>query len=164
MPPLRERPQDIPIIARHLLAEAVEAFGKAVRGFTPEALDCLCAHAWPGNVRELRNEVQRMLALTDGPWLGAELLRPQVRMGCLDSAGDPPGGGALDLHRLEGSLRERVEGVEALILREAMIRLRWNKTRVARELGLSRVGLRAKLRRYGLDGEGGDAGAGEARS
>ena len=106
--------------------------------------------------------LQPPVTLADGPWLGAELLRPQVRMGSLGAGDDLADGGALALHDLDGSLKERVESVEAMILREAMIRLRWNKTQVARELGLSRVGLRAKLRRYGLEAEACGAEPGDA--
>ncbi|MDX1605798.1 MAG: sigma 54-interacting transcriptional regulator, partial [Candidatus Competibacterales bacterium] len=162
LPPLRQRPGDVAAIARHLLDEISRRFGKAHRGFTDEALDCLCRYHWPGNVRELRNEIQRMLALADGERLGAELLRPRVLHGAPPADGDDPGGDPLSggLETVDGTLRERVE---QRILREILIRHRWNKSRAARELGLSRVGLRSKLRRYGLEGDEGSprAGAGE---
>ena len=72
MPPLREHPQDIPLLANHILAEAMEQLGKQVKGFTDEALSCLQAYHWPGNVRELQNEIKRMLVLGRDDWLGAE--------------------------------------------------------------------------------------------
>jgi two-component system response regulator HupR/HoxA len=129
VPALRERPQDIPFISQQVLDKAKIALGKPVKGFTQEAMDCLTAYRWPGNVRELQNEINRMLALSDADWLGAEYLN--------------------------GSLKDRLEMLEARVLKEAMVRHRWNKTRVADELGLSRVGLRAKLTRYGLERKNG---------
>jgi two-component system response regulator HupR/HoxA len=114
--------------------------------FTPETLRCLENHPWPGNVRELQNEVMRMLALAEGDWLSADLLSPAVRAAgeeAIDGAGEGAAG--------DGSLRARIERLEAEVIRETLIRLRGNKSRAAEELGLSRVGLRAKLARYGME-------------
>lgn len=147
VPPLRERPMDIPLIAREVLERAVRSLGKPVEGFTDEALECLAAYRWPGNVRELQNEVMRMVALGDGKRLGAELLSPRVvRAAAEDEEQDLE-----QLTGVEGTLRQRMDALEARVLKETLIRHRWNKTRAASELGLSRVGLRAKLARYGLE-------------
>ncbi len=147
MPALRERPADIPLLAEHILAEAMEQLGKQVKGFTAEALQCLQGYPWPGNVRELQNEVKRMLVLCRGDWLGAELISPHVLRATPEEAA-----GEMDLLTgMEGTLKERIESLEAMILKETLIRHRWNKTRAAQELGLSRVGLRSKLERYGLE-------------
>jgi two-component system response regulator HupR/HoxA len=78
VPPLRERPMDIPFISQQVLDKAKLALGKPVKGFTQEAMDCLTAYRWPGNVRELQNEIHRMLALADTPQLGADLLAPRI--------------------------------------------------------------------------------------
>ncbi|MCA0406671.1 MAG: sigma-54 dependent transcriptional regulator [Proteobacteria bacterium] len=151
LPALRERPDDIPLIARHCLEEAMAVHGRHVRGFSAEALQLMVEYAWPGNVRELTNEVTRMLILTQHEELGAHLLsRPILARVTGTSALAPLTGGT------GGTLREQVERMEAQILREALIRHRWNKSRAADELGLSRVGLRAKLARYGLDPGGDD--------
>ena len=148
LPPLRERPLDIPLIADGLLERGQQQLGKRVQGFTPQALDCICAYRWPGNVRELQNEVLRMLALADDEWLGAELLSPRV----VQAAGEESQARDLSLLAgLDGSLKERMDQLEARVIKEVMVRQRWNKTRAAEELGLSRVGLRSKLARYGLD-------------
>ncbi|MEO5342169.1 MAG: sigma-54 dependent transcriptional regulator [Gammaproteobacteria bacterium SHHR-1] len=157
LPPLRERRTDIPLIARCLLQEAVRAFGKPCEGFTDEAMACLQDYPWPGNVRELRNEIQRLLVMSDnsadgGCWLEAALLHPRIL--CPSLSQDGKRGGARP--GPEATLKERVEALEIRSLREALIRHRWNKTRAADELGLSRVGLRSKLERYGLDCWGGD--------
>jgi two-component system response regulator HupR/HoxA len=114
-----------------------------------EAMDCMRRYRWPGNVRELQNEVLRMLALGDGMRLGAELLNARVVDG-MDQAEEPD----LELlNGLAGHLQDRLDAIEARLLREAMIRHRGNKTRAAVELGLSRVGLRAKLARHGVEGK-----------
>jgi two-component system, NtrC family, response regulator HupR/HoxA len=149
VPPLRERPMDIPLLVERLLAVSQGALGKSCDGFTPEALACLAAYRWPGNVRELQNTILRMLALTTGPKLGAHLLSPKV----LQSGTDGHDDADLAAVGFAGTLQERVDALEARVLKETLIRLRWNKTRAANELGLSRVGLRAKLVRYGLDGD-----------
>jgi len=151
LPALRQRRGDIVVIAQCLLDEAVRAFGKPSEGFSDEAIACMQDYHWPGNVRELRNEIQRMLVMSGAPVLEAALLSPRV----LRAA--PRADEALTdlMAGLDGSLKERVEALEARILREALIRHRWNKSRAAEELGLSRVGLRNKLDRYRLD-RGGD--------
>jgi len=148
VPPLRERPMDIPLLAQRLLASSSLALGKASDGFTNETLACIAAYRWPGNVRQLHNEILRMLALADTPKLGAELLSSRVLR---TPVGDTQDEAAAWVGDLTGGLKERMEQLEMQVLKEAMIRHRWNKSRAARELGLSRVGLRSKLVRYGLE-------------
>lgn len=147
LPPLRERNMDIPVIARELLHRAIEVHGKKVKGFSDEAIACMQEYHWPGNVRELHNEIQRMLVMSEHDYLGAELLTPRVLR-----AAPPEQEDENEFHaNLQGNLKERVEQLEARILRETLIRHRWNKSRAAEELGLSRVGLRNKLERYHLE-------------
>lgn len=148
IPALKDRPMDIPVLCEALLGHAIRHLGKQVNGFTDEALDCLENYSWPGNVRELQNEIQHMLVVAEeGTLMGADLIsrhilmaRPQEQEQDID-----------DIACLEGSLKDRVNELEARILKEALIRNRWNKSSVARELGLSRVGLRGKLERHGLE-------------
>ena len=147
LPPLRERVMDIEPLARAILERGRRQLGARVEGITPEAMACLEKYRWPGNVRELQNEILRMLALTDGPWLGVELLSPRVLHATYEDA--PPKLAVLS--GLDGTLKERIEQLEARIIKETLTRHRWNKTRAAQELGLSRVGLRSKLTRYQLD-------------
>ncbi|HEX9180784.1 MAG TPA: sigma-54 dependent transcriptional regulator [Burkholderiales bacterium] len=152
VPPLRERPMDIPFIARELLERSMRQMGKQVQGFAPDAMECFIAYRWPGNAREMQNEILRMLALADGPLLGAELLSPKVVRAAREEEEEP----LRMLNGADGSLKERMESLEARVLKEALIRHRWNKTRAANELGLSRVGLRNKLSRYGLERKNGE--------
>ncbi|MEH6471433.1 MAG: sigma-54 dependent transcriptional regulator [Halopseudomonas sp.] len=147
LPPLRDRRCDIPVLAADILQQASEAFDKPVKGFTDEALACLQGYDWPGNVRELQNEIHRMLVFCGGDWLGGDLVAPHIIRGTSDESET----GLDTIAAGSGSLKERVERLEAIILRETLIRHRWNKSHAAAELGLSRVGLRNKLERYGLD-------------
>ena len=151
MPALRERPGDIVPIARHLLDEVAAELGRPGVSLADEALRCLVAYPWPGNIRELRNEIARAVALSDAERIGPESLSLALRQGrsALATAG---GADAALAMPASGTLQERLDALEAMVLREALMRHRWNKTRVAAELGLSRVGLRAKLQRLGLDG------------
>ncbi len=148
VPPLRDRPMDLPLLAKRLLAASSQALGKPVDGFTSEALACITAYRWPGNVRELQNEILRMVALGDAPQLGADLLSPRVLR---TPVGETQAEELAWLAGLQGGLKERMDQLEVQVLKEAMIRHRWNKSRAAKELGLSRVGLRAKLVRFGLE-------------
>jgi len=146
MPPLRERPMDIPLMADRLCAEAAAGLAKPVAGLTPETMHAFIGYPWPGNVRELANEIYRMVALADGPLLSVETLSPRVRDATRPAAAVATG---------DGSLRGRIESLEAQMLADALARHRGNKTKAAAELGLSRVGLRAKLVRHGLEEPGG---------
>lgn len=148
VPALRERPMDIPLLAARLLDAAQKSLGKKADGFTTEALACIAAYPWPGNVRELQNEVLRMLALSDTSRLGADLLAPRIlRTPAVEQQEDD----LLPQLCSSGGLKERMDALEARVVKETLIRLRWNKTKAAAELGLSRVGLRNKLLRYGLE-------------
>jgi two-component system response regulator HupR/HoxA len=149
VPPLaRPSRWDLPLLARRLLETSSTGLGKPSSGFSPEAQAAMAAYRWPGNVRELQNEILRMLALADTPKLGADLLSPRVKQ--------LPASKGLEkelawLGSLSGGLKERMEQLEVQVLKEAMLRHRGNKSRAAKELGLSRVGLRSKLNRYGLE-------------
>ncbi|MCF1709333.1 sigma-54 dependent transcriptional regulator [Tabrizicola sp. J26] len=148
LPPLRGRPGDIALHAQAVLMDMASRHGKPVHGFEAAALEFLENYDWPGNLRELSNEVTRMLIFGQGPLLGAELISRAILQA-------PPGDSGADRSAEAamtgaGSLKDRIELVEMRILRETLARHRWNKSRAAAEMGLSRVGLRAKLDRYGI--------------
>jgi len=149
LPDLKDRPADIPVLARALLTRSMAQLGKSVVGLTEEALDCMRAYCWPGNVREMQNEIQQMLVMgEEGCRLGADLLSRHILQA------EPLGPDDQDvpvLTQLDGTLKDRIGELEARIIKETLIRHRWNKSKAARELGLSRVGLRGKLERYGLE-------------
>lgn len=147
VPPLRKRKEDIIPLAIAILNDSMNLLGKHVKGISEEALQCFESYRWPGNVREMQNEIKRMLVLGQKDYLGSELVSEHILRAT-------PQESVADMHILDsvsGTLKERVESLEACILKETLIRLRWNKTQAALELGLSRVGLRSKLERYGLE-------------
>lgn len=143
LPALRERPMDVPLLAERLLGEAMRIFQKPVRGFSDDAVQVLRSYEWPGNVRELQNEVQRMVALAETELLGPDLISDKI-------AGTPS---KLTVAPVGGyqTLKDLVEDLEGRVIADALKRHDWNISRVADELGLSRVGLRGKLQRYGLE-------------
>ena len=147
VPPLRERKEDIVPLAISILNSSMEQFGKHVKGISEEALRCFESYQWPGNVREMQNEIKRMLVLGQKDYLGSELVSEHI----LHATPEESVADMTILNSIKGNLKERVESLEARILKETLIRLRWNKTQAAQELGLSRVGLRNKLERYGLE-------------
>jgi transcriptional regulator with GAF, ATPase, and Fis domain len=142
VPPLRDRREDIVPLAHHFLARYTREMGKAVPGFAQETLAALTAYDWPGNVRELENEVQRLLIQADASsfitpeLLSASLLKTQ---NLVDQAGPRT-----------GTLKERVEQVEKVILLEVLREHGNNKSSAARSLGITREGLHKKLKTLGL--------------
>lgn len=158
VPPLRERAGDIAILAKNMLFNAASAHAKPVHGLSDDAIRFLEDYAWPGNQLELENEILRMLMFSQDGILGPELISRHI----LQAA---PGSRHSDRDEeavltASGTLKDRVEEIEMRILRETLTRLKWNKSRAAEELGLSRVGLRAKVERYGI-AEPGKAGQSE---
>ncbi len=147
IPPLRERRSDITPLAIAILNQTMDQLGKRVKGISEEVLNCFQSYQWPGNVREMQNEIKRMLVLGHEDYLGSDLVSPQI----LHATPEESQADMMLLTGIEGTLKERVESLEARILKETLMRLRWNKTQAAQELGLSRVGLRNKLERYGLE-------------
>ncbi len=140
LPPLRERREDIPELARHFLAQYCQEMNRDIPGFSQSALDLLLAYSWPGNVRELEHEVQRLvIQCDDGAFIQPEDLAPQIQR---ISAGAPV--------RPTGTLKERMEQVERWILKETLAEHGNNKTRAAKALGITREGLHKKLTRHGL--------------
>jgi two-component system response regulator HupR/HoxA len=148
VPPLRERVGDIEPIARRVIDEVGIELGRPGASLSDEAMACLMGYPWPGNIRELRNELARALALSDSERIEAQSLSLRVLHG---QAGLTATASATPLPA-SGTLAERLDAIEAMVLRETLLRHRWNKTRAAKELGLSRVGLRGKMVRFGLEG------------
>lgn len=132
VPPLRERREDIPALARHILAELRPASPPIL---TDAALARLSAHAWPGNVRELRNMLERAASLTRGAVIDAADL-------ALPGTEAPP---------VPASLPEAMAATEAALIRAALARADGNRSIAARDLGISRQALYDRLKRYGPD-------------
>jgi len=146
IPPLAERRMDITPIAERILAQVNHAFHRAVPGFHPDTLRRMQAYGWPGNVRELHNEIQRMVALSDANQpLGPHLLSPRLVL---------PPATTVAGH----TLKDRVEALEKTEIEDALARSKGNISHAAELLGLSRVGLRAKIDRYHLRRDDGEEG------
>jgi len=142
VPPLRERRDDIALLAKHFLDRYAREIGRAVAGFAQETLDLLMGYDWPGNVRELENEVQRLvIQADDGAFITADLVSPRVRR--LENVVARSG-------VEKGSLKEMVEQVEKYLLLEALREHKNNKTSAAKALGITREGLHKKLRHLGI--------------
>jgi len=145
VPPLRERAGDIPLLADHFLRKHHRNAGPPPR-LADKTLDALVRYAWPGNIRELENEIERLLVLGgDGTEIAPELLSPRIR------AAEEPPPSPLAGRSLSGTLREVMEQVEAELILQGLIRTHWNKSQLAKELGISRSYLIQKCAYYGLE-------------
>ena len=151
LPPLRERQEIIPALARSFVEKFAGAGGRPARDLSPEVLRLLGKYRWPGNVRELRNAIERAVALCEGP-----AIRPDDLPDAIRAVEDTPAACGPDVV-LEssavpatGTLGQAKESAEASRIREALRRHKNNRLRAAAELGISRMTLYKKLHRYGL--------------
>jgi len=137
LPPLRDRPADVPFLARLFLDRLRERGRTEIDEIAPLAMDALAAYAFPGNVRELENMVERAVILADGPVLRAGDFGLEGAAG----TGRPPTSG-----RPAGTLRD----MEIRMIREALLRNENHRERSAGELGISRKTLHNKMKEYGI--------------
>lgn len=135
VPALRERKEDIPLLAMHFLTRYAGRYGKKVRGFDDAAMQALAEHSWPGNVRELDHTVERAVLLAN-----EELVRAS-HLGLRAAASS---GGSPRLEELS------LEEVERVLIQKALARFNGNVSQAAGALGLSRSGLYRRLQKYGL--------------
>ena len=148
VPALRERREDIPVLAQHFLNLYARQMEKSLRGFSPEVMQMFLAHEWRGNVRELDKIVKRMVVLADeGDVLGPELLPSEMREPATRTVAATAGNGGA----AGRSLRSNVSELERRMISEALDRHRWNKAKVARELGLSYPTLLARIRNLEIE-------------
>ncbi|GAB5468380.1 MAG: sigma-54 dependent transcriptional regulator [Rhodospirillales bacterium] len=145
IPSLRARPEDIPALTQFFIEKYAGVVGRRVVGVTKDALEKLEAYDYPGNVRELETEIRRMVAIAEqGGYIGQRHLSP-VFDKVKTRQEEPPG------YLADGaSLKEMVESLERQVVAKSLQRNHWNQSRAASELGLSRVGLANKIKRYGL--------------
>jgi DNA-binding NtrC family response regulator len=156
VPPLRERPEDIPLLCRRFIDEACDDNGLGPKRLSDAALLALQHHAWPGNVRELRNVIERMVILSDGD-IELDDVPPEVR-GPEDGPYDDDGAAASLVQLAEGtlelpeglSLKEFREAVERAFIRRRLQELGWNVSRTAESLGIERTHLHKKMRLLGI--------------
>lgn len=149
VPPLRERQEDIPLLAEYFLAKFVEENANGPRGFSRAALEALESYGWPGNVRELRNAVRRAAVLAEGSRCRVEDLPPGVSRSVLadfSRASDPIAAGAEF-----NAAGLRLDVIVAAHLRRVLAHVAGNKTQAAEILGIPRTSLYHKLRKYGIE-------------
>jgi DNA-binding NtrC family response regulator len=139
LPPLRERPEDVPLLAESFLTDSVATVGRTVRAISPEALDLLQRYAWPGNVRELRNVIARATLLADGETIELSHL-PETIRGPQTASGSVP--------TLTIPLGVTVEEAEKALILKSLELAGNNKTKAAGILGISVKTLHNKLVRY----------------
>ncbi len=133
LPPLRERRDDIPLLAAHFLRRYAARYRKAAKEFAPDAMEVLLRHSWPGNVRELDHAIERAMLMAEGG-------RVQGR----DFGLDGGAGAAAALDQMS------LEDVERVLIQKALTRAAGNVSDAAKALGLSRSALYRRLKRYGL--------------
>ena len=151
VPPLRDRPDDITALAEFFAAKHSDAIGRNILGISANVIAKLVAFDFPGNVRELENEIRRMVALAqDGEYLTTQTMSPAILTAPPRPAAKRPSGFIAE----GATLKEKVESLEKQLVGEVLLRHRWNQSRAAEELGLSRVGLANKIKRYGLNEKG----------
>jgi DNA-binding NtrC family response regulator len=148
LPPLRERTDDIPVLAEHFLEKYAPAGGRRVQGFRPDAMEAMKRYAWPGNVRELENLVERMVILSRGAWLEKKDLPPAMVRDGDRSAGEA--GEKLRIKSLD--FRKAKEEFENGLIRQALSLSGGNRKKAATLLGLKRTTLLEMLKRKGLNG------------
>jgi DNA-binding NtrC family response regulator len=133
LPPLRERQEDIPLLARHFLRQHAQRYGKNIGGFEASGEAALLAHAWPGNVRELDHAVERAVLMAHGGRIAGPDLGLMIE-----------NEGALRLENMS------IEEVEGLLIKKTLARFDGNAKKAAEALGLSRSAFYRRLEKYGL--------------
>lgn len=150
LPPLRERPEDIPLLAQHFLKKYCQETGKDIKGISPPAMELLMHYSWPGNVRELENITERVVIMTD-----EEIILPRHLPFPVQ---ETPEGMTYNIPKTSEELRElkrqlrdkAVEQTERLFVLEALSRNDWNVTRSAKEVGMLRPNFQALMRKYSI--------------
>ncbi|NMC00557.1 MAG: hypothetical protein GYA35_09790, partial [Thermoanaerobaculaceae bacterium] len=141
VPPLRERKEDIPLLSRHFLTTYCQKLGKHYAGIEKSALDVLTEYNWPGNIRQLKNEMERIaILLQEGETVTSDRISEVIHQAVLmKSPSDSK------------SLKDVLETVQQRMVIDALSKYKWNKTKAAEELGITRRGLLKMIERMGLD-------------
>jgi len=152
VPPLRERPEDIPPLIDHFVGHWNRELGRSVKGPNDRALELLLAYRWPGNVRELRNVIERAILLESDEWILPEHLP-------LEIVGAVGGQSAVLESKIKGEHGiVTIAMAERMAIEKALEQAEGNKTKAAEWLGISRQTLRTKLKEYRIDSPGGYGG------
>src|SRR5215468_1239820 len=152
IPPLRDRGNDVLLLADHFLEKFSREFGKAGAQLSEDAKQRILEYRWPGNVRELRNAIERAVILSDGASISADTLQLQSKQ---PEPQTIPSGMLPETFSWDGTFEEvvtrAVQSTERVLLEKTMRDCRWNKTRAAEQLGISPKTLAAKLKSARLE-------------
>jgi DNA-binding NtrC family response regulator len=146
LPPLRQRPEDVELLANHFIRTFNREFRKDIKGIEPAALAVMQAHRWPGNIRELRNMIERAVLLARAGQLTMADLPVEIRQPADDDAARPPAHPTIQLGPDGVDIRE----VERLLVKQALERTNGNQSRAAAMLRMSRDQFRYRLHKYGI--------------
>ena len=148
LPSLRERSDDINLLIDHFLNKHCKELGKPLKTIAKKCLEKMFDYSWPGNVRELENEIERLVVLSgDDKVIRIDLLSQRI----LDRETISPVAGQDQGINISGTLKAASQELEFLMIREGLRRCNFNKSKLAKELGISRAGLIMKADKYGLD-------------
>ena len=162
LPSLRERPDDIPLLAEHFLRSAAKEFGREVDGFTSTAMHAMQNHRWPGNIRELENVIQRAVLLTKSRSIDCESLpksilgatanevKPSVRETSAEASAQPILGRSITTEAPQ-TLSEALEAPERQIILNVLKANDWNRNVTADQLGINRTTLYKKMKKLGIE-------------
>lgn len=146
LPPLRDRKDDIPLLIEHFLKKRCDEAGMPLKTVAKRCMEKMLDYSWPGNVRQLENEVERLVVLAGADkTIQHDFLSPQILEHGRPAA--VPGTGI----NTSGTLKAALEELEMIMIREGLKRCNFNKSRLSKELGVSRASLIMKVDKYGLD-------------
>jgi two-component system response regulator AtoC len=144
IPPLRERKEDIPLLANHFISVYNQSLNKKVAGIEPKALEVLMNYKWYGNVRELENTIERAIVLTDGENIGVDNLPYEIQN--FEEKEQ-----LLSLTEEEYSIKKASKLMEMNLIQKALKKTRGNHTHAARLLEISHRALLYKIKEYGVE-------------
>jgi transcriptional regulator with PAS, ATPase and Fis domain len=151
LPALRERQEDIPILMDFFLEKRCAESGTPLKTFSKKTMEKMLDYPWPGNVRELENEIERLVVLSgEDKTITPDILNQRI-LDHGESAEARDHGHGLKGVNTSGSLKDALEELEIHMIRDGLKRCGFNKSRLAKELGISRAGLIMKVEKYGLD-------------
>jgi two-component system nitrogen regulation response regulator NtrX len=150
VPPLRERRQDIPLLARHFLATYCRKENVEEKHLSDEVLKALSTYNWPGNVRELKNIIERLAIMTQDDEIDVNALPAEIRMANADRTGEPI---SASIPLKHADFKEARESFEREFIRSKLQENDWNVSKTAEEIGLERSNLHRKIKQYGIEME-----------
>ncbi len=148
VPPLRDRPEDILMLIDHFLDKYARTANGEKKSLSKDCLQRLLNHSWPGNVRELENEIERICVLAGSDKeIISEFLSPRIT----NASSNEAKGSSQSFTLNTTNLKDAIEDLEKSLISEGLQRTRFNKSKLAKELGISRAGLIMKVEKYGLE-------------